>query len=125
MGVALDVLPNEPCFNLSEMDLQTPGSKGWHRIQRLVVVRGDRLAEYREDLGPREHFKAPPFRIPGGYQTDEGKYEIVHSVAELQDLALTMRSQPLATPMRLRGKELFNGYYDVAEQRADIIGAKA
>jgi hypothetical protein len=95
---ALWISPDEPCFTLAEVNLQSPGSRGWRRYQVVYVVRNDRLAEHQIDLGPAKKFKADQFRIPGGVQDKKtGHVEIVHTVGELQDMADYMRAQ---TPWR-------------------------
>ena len=63
---ATSLSPDEPCFGLCEMNLQAPDNKGFRRYQIIYVVRNDRVAEFRRDLGPAGDFKADQFRIPGG-----------------------------------------------------------
>jgi len=85
---------NEPAFRLREMNLQAPNGTGWHRYQIISVVRDDRLAEYQEDLGPREDFSADEFEIPGGvWDSLTGKGEILHTVAELRAYAAAHRQE--------------------------------
>ena len=74
---------DEAAYALSEINLPTPDFKGKHRYQIIYVQRGDKLAEFRRDLGPRERFgSAPELRIPSFW---------VHSVAELVDMAEELR----------------------------------
>ena len=74
------------------MNRQAPDGTGWHRYQIISVVRDDRLAEYEEDLGPREGFSADEFEIPGGvWDPATGKGQILHTVAELQAYAAAHR----------------------------------
>ena len=95
LGV-LQVSPDEPCFSLSEINLQSPGSRGWRRYQIIYVVRNDRLAEHRVDLGPARKFRASQFRIPGGVMsTVTGRGEILHTVAELQEIADHLRARDI------------------------------
>ena len=85
---------NEPAFRLREMNRQAPDGTGWHRYQIISVVRDDRLAEYEEDLGPREGFSADEFEIPGGvWDPATGKGQILHTVAELQAYAAAHRQE--------------------------------
>ena len=51
VSAAIEVHLDEPAFNLVEVNLQAPDNSGWRRYQIISVVRGERLAEYREDLG--------------------------------------------------------------------------
>ena len=87
---------DEPCFGLSEVHLQSPGSRGVHRYQVLGVIRGDRLAQFMRDLGPAENFaQIDQFRVPGGVRDDRtGRYEVVHTVGELIDIADYLRMAP-------------------------------
>lgn len=104
-----DVKSDEPCFNLSELNLVAPDGKSWRRYQILVVVRDDELANVRVDLGPRGRFRAPEFRVPGGVVDDAtGKIEILHTVGELRDIADHQRAgrfwQPEIVPTDLIGR---------------------
>ena len=92
LPITLQVSPTEPCFRLSEINLQA--GHGWHRYQILTVVRADRLARHHVDLGPRELFPCEEFHLIGGFITDDGKIEIVHTVDELRDTALQLRARP-------------------------------
>ncbi|MDP1614522.1 MAG: hypothetical protein Q8L68_01860 [Methylococcales bacterium] len=100
------VLKNEPCYGLFELNYQSPGSKGFHRYQIVQVIReGDKIAEYRKDLGKAKKFKGvDQFRIPGGVKLPNGRIQIVHKVGELIDIADTLR----------HGKTLFD--------KKDLIG---
>ena len=81
IAAAIEIHLDEPAFNLTEVNLQAPDSKGWRRYQIISVLRDDRLAEYREDLGPRDSFTAAAFRIPGGvWDARTRRIEVVHSV---------------------------------------------
>ncbi len=88
--------PDEPAFGLSEVNLQSglPGV-GWRRYQVIYVVRADRLAECRIDLGPADAFTAPQFRVPGGVKDETtGRITIVHNVGELTEIAEYLRERP-------------------------------
>jgi len=85
---------NEPCMGLYELDYQSPGSKGIHRYQIILVVREDKTYEYRKDLGSSKKFKGiDQIRIPGGVVNKwTGKMHIVHTVGELMDIADKLRA---------------------------------
>lgn len=89
---------DEPCLLLSEQHLQAPGSRGWRRYQILHVMRGDKPAEFRRDMGPASKFKhVDPFRIPGGARdADTGRYHVEHTVGELIDIADFLREVHVA-----------------------------
>ena len=90
---------DEPCIGLVEMDIQTPA--GWHRFQILNVIRNDRIAECRIDLGKQT--KADQFRIPGGVIDEKGHGEILHTVGELQEIADKLRSRECCDKRELAG----------------------
>lgn len=90
------VFKDEPCFRLSEINLPSnvPG-KGIRRVQVIIVVRNDRLATFMKDLGRAKSFTARQFHIPGGFQNREtGHIRIFHTVAQLQEIATTLRLRP-------------------------------
>lgn len=68
---------NEKAMSLREENLHG------RRYQIIVVVRNDELAEWWNDMGPAEKFKAGPLSIPSLFE---------HSVAELRDIATASRS---------------------------------
>lgn len=87
-SVSLD----EGAFSLKELNLLPPSSKGLRRYQIIQVVRGERLAEYKNDLGPAKSFQAEEFQILGGVvDAVTGRGETLHTVGELQDMANHMR----------------------------------
>jgi len=92
--VALEVMDDEPAFRLSEMNLQSPGSRGWRRYQVIDVVRNDQLAEYREDLGPAWLYAAHQFNWIGGVvDEDTGKIQIFETVGRLREYARRQREE--------------------------------
>jgi hypothetical protein len=107
-----DVRPDEPCFNLSELNLMAPDSRSVRRYQVLVLVRDDRLANVRIDLGPATSFAAPEFRVLGGV-VDEvtKKIEILHTVGELRDIAEYQRHTPTWQPEVVR-TDIVGRYHD-------------
>ena len=103
------VLIDEPCLGLYEMNMQSPGSRGFHRYQIIQVMRGDKPREYRRDLGLAKNIKANQFRIPGG-AIDEvtGRVYIEHTVGELVDIAEYMRGRPSFDAKELVGVQHAN-----------------
>ncbi len=118
------VFDDEPCFCLSELIKHNLTGTAWHRYQIIMVVRNDRLAVFQEDLGPQEIFQrygglTPEFRIPGGViNNDTGRCEILHTVAELQDIADWLRLAPPKMDVEPTSKKDFQqGFYDVLDAR--------
>jgi len=98
------VLDNEPCYNLSELNLMSPQSK-LRRYRVYIVIRGDRMAKHMEDLGPAKMFHSDEFRIPGGVVNEVSKrIDIEHTVAELRDIADTLRESNGFNKRELVGK---------------------
>lgn len=79
----------EYALALVECDMVTPDYKSRHRYQTIYVIRNDRLAEYRQDLGPVQA-GIPPFRILGA-AVDGTRVYFEHTIAELQDMADALR----------------------------------
>ena len=118
---AVDVQRNEPDYALAEGNLQPPDSSGWRRYQIIYVIRNDKLAEYREDLGPRENFTAEAFRIPGGvWDSDTRRLEIVHSVAELKDIAENVRLGPKVVP-EIQPRDIIGEHDLLQEQKRQLM----
>lgn len=91
---------DEPCLGLYEVNLPVPGG-AMHRFQILNVIRADKVAECRIDMG--EKVKADQFRIPGGVVDKNGHGEILHTVGELQDIADNLRSRDCCDKRELAG----------------------
>ena len=90
---------DEPCLGLSEVNLPSPiDGMGWRRYQVIYVMRGDKAAEARIDLGPADSFTQEEFRIPGGVMGDNGKPDICHSVGQLLEIAERLRESPIQLP---------------------------
>jgi len=81
-AITLSVRPDEPSWGLDEQPriIAFPdGSRRRRWLQRVKVVRGDKLAEFETDFGPAEDFDhIPPLFIPS-FGDD--------SVAQLQEMA--------------------------------------
>ena len=89
---------DEPCLGLSEVNLQSGlAGIGWHRYQVIYVMRADKPAEARIDLGPTDSFTQQEFRIPGGV-VEDGRYHICHTVGQLLEIAEQLRELPLQLP---------------------------
>ena len=77
------VLKDEKAYWLSEVNRQSPNSKGFRRYQIITVVRNDHQAQYWEDLGASKKWKGiDQFTIPSLME---------HTVAELQYMANQLR----------------------------------
>ena len=96
--VADAVAPDEGALALVEVNLMRPDGHGFNRFQIIYVERGDRLAEYRRDLGPREWCIGPEFRLVGGVAHEDGRVELIETVARLQDMADHFRATPPYLP---------------------------
>ncbi len=81
---------SEPCMGLYEINLMAPDNKAFHRYQIINVMREDRPAEYREDMGLAKNCKADQLRILGGV-TIEGKFYIEETVGRLRLMADQLR----------------------------------
>ena len=83
--ITLTITPGEKAMGLYEINEQSPGSRGIHRYQVILVNRNDRLAEFRIDMGKEELWRNKRFiNIPAVWQ---------HSVAELQFIADQIRDE--------------------------------
>mgnify|MGYP000005745595 FL=1 len=112
ISAAIEVHLDEPAFNLVELNLQSPDNSGWRRYQIISVVRGERLAEYREDLGAAKDFSADAFRIPGGvWDASTRRMEVLHSVGELREVAEFVRLGPTVRP-EIKPRDLVSEYHD-------------
>jgi hypothetical protein len=115
---------DEPCLGLSELDLQSPGAKGFHRYQVVYVMRADKPAEYRKDMGPSKNFKHDQFRIPGGfYDSDVDRYYVEHTVGELRQIADDLRAHPYPkeTLQHLEGPALIKKMIDQLERKQNLL----
>ena len=110
---------DEPAWSLSEVNLQS--GTGWHRYQIIAVMRGQKPAEYKIDMGPVENFKAEQFCIPGGVN-DNGRIEILHTVGELQDIADHFRLGSLAYDREnIVTTDLWARYFAEKEQEKNLL----
>ena len=88
-------LLDEPCLELKELNLKSPDQRSRRRYQIITVIRNDKPAEFRKDLGLAKKFKHDQIRIPGGV-VDEitGRIFIEHTVGQLLDIANYIRMKP-------------------------------
>ena len=120
ISAAIEVHLDEPAFNLSEVNIQAPDNSGWRRYQIIYVVRGERMAEYREDLGPKDNFTADAFRIPGGvWDASTKRMEVLHSVGELREIAEYVRLGPTVKP-QIEKRELVSEYNEHMDKLVTI-----
>ncbi len=117
-AATIEVSLCEPAFALVEVNKQSPDFSGFHRYQRLWVIRRDAPAEYLEDLGPVDRFAAEPFRLIG-YAGGDGYLEALETVGSLRDLAEWMRneSNTLIDPELIQRRDLIGEYWNEMEQR--------
>ncbi|MDO8670027.1 MAG: hypothetical protein Q7O66_01170 [Dehalococcoidia bacterium] len=105
--VAVAVSFDEPCMGLSEVNLQSPDSKGFRRYRTIYVMRADRMATFLEDMGSVALWPgAKEFRLPGGVvNRQSGRLEVVHTVGELYDIANHLRT--METPEEIQPRDLW------------------
>ena len=88
------VLPNEPCFGLSEVNRVTKvAGAGVRRFQIVQVIRDDQLWEYQRDMGPADSFKSEEFVIPGHVPLSNGHFDVIETVGRLQGAADEWRAK--------------------------------
>ena len=87
------IMEDEDCFCLTESDMKSP--MGQRRYRSYTVIRSDRLATYREDLGDSKDFKnVDPICVPGGVIDERTRrIEVFHTVGELLDIVRQRRIQ--------------------------------
>lgn len=85
MPVATVVTGDEKAMALLEVNSQSPGNRGMHRYQIIYVIRGDRVAEFRRDMGMAKKWRGVQYLNIPSY--------LEHSVDELMDIADYLRSE--------------------------------
>ena len=90
------VLGDEKALALYEMDLKSPLGC-IRRYEIIKVVRNDREADYRQDIGPASREDA--IRIPSYLE---------HTVNELREMAKQMKLKPLFDKRELSGVDRIN-----------------
>lgn len=116
LPIALFVRQDEPCLLLAEVNLQSPGNRGLRRYQIAVVVRDDRPAEFRVDLGPVT--TEEEFRVLGAVEVGHGRVEVLHTVEELREIAEYLRERRSGWTTQIEPTDLVNGYHDYTEESA-------
>ena len=82
--VADKIIGNEKAIALYELNLQSPGYKGFHRYQIIQVPRDGVVCEWRKDMGKASNYKGVnQLRIPSLME---------HTVDELKAIADSLRS---------------------------------
>lgn len=121
--VTVAVSMDEPCMGLAELNIQSPGSKGFHRYRTVYVIRADRLATFMEDLGPIELWPGiTEFRLPGGVvNSSTGRFEVVHTVGELYDIANHLRAGGCQMPEEIQPRNLWAGAISQAEEKQRVL----
>ena len=90
------VLTDEPAMNLKEENHLSPITRQWHRYQIIKVVRDDRIAEYREDLGASKNFTGGQIHILGGVIDPSTKrIYIEETVGSLRQYAEQLKTRPM------------------------------
>lgn len=104
---------DEPCVSLKEVIEPAPDSRGKHRYQVIRVRRGEKIVEFRHNMGLASKYKANLFIIPGC-----GDDMIpVHNVGELMEIADYLRSEKPRHPESPM-QDLMAGYYYAMEKKA-------
>lgn len=109
---------DEACWCLKELIGPSADSKSARRWQIITVLRNDKFAELRRDLGPADHFASDEFVIPGGvYDPATGHGELLETVGELVDIADLLRSPHYQRPERPHGIDLVQHYRDLPDKQ--------
>lgn len=115
LPMTLWIRRDEPCLLLAELNLKTPDQRGFRRYQVLIVVRNDRPAEFRIDLGPVT--REEQLRILGCVQSGgERHIEVLHTVEELQEIAEYMRNRDSGWSQQIEPRDLVTEYHSYMEQ---------
>lgn len=114
LPVVLSVNQDEPCLLLAELNLPTPDNRGRHRYQIAVVVRNDRPAEFRTDMGPET--PEEEFRVVGCVETGTGRIDVLHTVAELRDIADNLRERRSGWTRQIEPRDLVQGYHRYVDE---------
>ena len=117
------ILPNEPCLELAELNLVglKPGA-GVRRVQIIKVIRDDRVATFRRDMGPARNFTAEEFIFPGAVPLGDGRYDVLETVGRLQGAAEEQRAYyGKPTERRQPPTDMVNGFEEYATRRRRIL----
>ena len=108
------ISPDEKAWSLAEVIRQAPDYKGFRRYQHVIVVRGDKLAEFVVDMGRATKYRADQFRIPSLME---------HTVGELWDIADRLRETAPARD-RVEPTDLVGEYNKLLEWRTKANRAR-
>lgn len=123
LRAAVVVFPNEPCFELAEVNRVVPvAGEGPHRFQIVTVIRNDEKVVYEKDMGPSTD--AEVFYFGGAVPLGDGHYEVLETVERLQAAADDARATLLPVK-RLPPTDLKKGFEEFAVRRRDArVGRK-
>jgi hypothetical protein len=93
LTVGTDYVSNDEfCVSLVEVKLVTPDKQAWNRYQIIYVIRNDKVAEYRTDMGLASNYFADEFRIASAIGDEAtGDVELTVRVGEARDIADGLR----------------------------------
>jgi hypothetical protein len=82
-AIATTVTGDEKAYAYQEVNLQSPGNRGFHRYRIILVNRDGNIAEFRQDMGPIDQWVGTrQINIPSFWE---------HTVDELRDLGENLR----------------------------------
>ena len=110
---------DDPCFFLSEVNLNAPDSRGFHRYEILILLYNYELAEYRRNLGAEIMFSAEQIRIPGGEIMPDGRIEVWETVGRLRDAANEWRTRPPAS-LQIEPSPMIEMYHDAMDKKRSL-----
>ncbi|MAH50726.1 hypothetical protein CMI37_33210 [Candidatus Pacearchaeota archaeon] len=122
---AHSVRGDEPCLRLSEENIVglKPGG-GVRRVQIILVVRNDRVWEYRKDMGRANKFRAPEFAFPGAVPLSNGRWDVIETVQRLKHAAEDVHAYGIPTEEQ-EPTDLTKGFEEYATRRRDArVGRK-
>jgi hypothetical protein len=109
---------DEMCFSLKDWDEMAPDSRGVHRYRVIKVPRGEKLVEFRQDLGLASKFTGPAFVVPGAIpDLDTGRIEWVHTVGECVDIANYIADPSRQTQEPPQPFDYVSAYHDNLDQK--------
>ena len=104
---------DEKAFCLKELIERAPDSHGHRRMQCIQVIREDKIAELRRDLGPAENFTTAPFwLVTGGRDPVSGRIFCEYTVGEAVEMADQRRGGMHRSEEKPEPYDLIKGYYD-------------
>ena len=118
-SATLTIADDEPAYLLTEMNMLTPNNREVHRYQTIKVIRGEAFAEWVTDMGTAAQYKGvPEFAIPGGVPETDGRFTILHDVAELRFIAGCLHDPDYAPHFLARDEgppDLIVAYHEAME----------